>query len=77
MPKSQRKEAEFSPELLDNLISGHESPEDFFGTDGLLKRLQAALIERALGAELTCQGLPRGQPCAPCSATIEGLGKSA
>lgn len=53
MPKSQRKEAEFSAELLDTLISGHESPEDFFGTDGLLKRLQAAVIERALGAELT------------------------
>ena len=46
MPKRQRKEAEFSAELLDTLISGHESPEDFFGTDGLLKRLQAAVTER-------------------------------
>lgn len=53
MSKTQKTNAEFSPELLDKLLSGHQTPEEFFGSDGLLKRLQSALIERALGGELT------------------------
>lgn len=53
MSKMQNKKPEFSPELLDELIAGSQTPEEFFGSDGLLKRLQGAVIERALGAELS------------------------
>jgi transposase-like protein len=40
-------------ELLDRLLANHEKPEDLTGDDGLFKQLKKALIERALGAELT------------------------
>ena len=40
-------------EILDELLSGYEKPEDLLGEEGLLKELKKALIERALGAELT------------------------
>jgi putative transposase len=40
-------------ELLDELLAGYEKPEDLTGPDGLLKQLTGALVERALGAELT------------------------
>ena len=39
--------------VLDELLSGYEKLEDLLGEDGLLKQLKKALIERALGAELT------------------------
>jgi hypothetical protein len=42
-----------TPELLDQLLAGYEKPEDLTGDDGLFRRLKKALIERALGAELT------------------------
>ena len=42
-----------SAELLDSLMSGYKSPEDFIGEHGLLKQLTKALVERALSAELT------------------------
>jgi transposase-like protein len=41
------------PEHLDELLSGYEKPEDLLGEDGLFKQLKKALLERALGAELT------------------------
>jgi putative transposase len=41
------------PELLDELLSDCERPEDLLGEEGLFKRLKKALLERALGAELT------------------------
>ena len=41
------------PEHLDELLAGYEKPEDLTGEDGLFKQLKKALIERALGAELT------------------------
>ena len=41
------------PEHLDELLAGYEKPEDLLGEDGLFKRLKKALLERALGAELT------------------------
>ena len=41
------------PELLDELLSGISSPEDLTGEAGLFKQLKKALMERALGAELT------------------------
>jgi putative transposase len=42
----------FRPELLDELLGGAKTQEQFFGPDGLLKRLSGALLERALKAEL-------------------------
>jgi transposase-like protein len=33
--------------------AGYEKPEDLLGEDGLFKQLKKALLERALGAELT------------------------
>jgi hypothetical protein len=53
MTKTKRKSEEFSDETLDALLVGHETPEEIFVEAGLFKRLQSALIERALGAELT------------------------
>src|ERR1700747_719832 len=52
-----------SPELLDQLLANYEKPEDLTGDDGLFKQLKKALIERALGAELTEHlGYERGDP---------------
>ena len=54
---------EIRDEVLDELLSGYEKPEDLLGDDGLLKRLKKALIERALGAELTAHlGYEKGDP---------------
>ena len=52
-----------TPELLDQLLAGYERPEDLTGEDGLFKQLKKALIERALGAELTEHlGYEKGDP---------------
>ena len=40
-------------ELLDELLADYKGPEDLTGPEGLLKQLTGALVERALGAELT------------------------
>ncbi|AXX97798.1 hypothetical protein [Profundibacter amoris] len=37
-----------SKELLDELLSGVEQPEDFFGDKGLMKELKVRLMERML-----------------------------
>ena len=53
-----------SKELLDELLSGVERPEDLLGDKGLMKELKVRLMERMLGAELT-QHLgyePHGEP---------------
>ena len=42
-------------ELIDELLQDYKKPEDMVGENGLLKQLTKALIERALGAELTHQ----------------------
>ena len=53
----------FNPELLDQLLANYEKPEDLTGDDGLFKQLKKALIERALGAELTEHlGYEKGDP---------------
>jgi putative transposase len=39
--------------LIDTLMTGYKKPADLIGKDGLLKQLTKALLERALGAELT------------------------
>ena len=52
-----------TPEILDQLLAGYERPEDLTGDDGLFRRLKKALIERALGAELTDHlGYEKGDP---------------
>ncbi len=51
------------PELLDELLSDYETPEDLLGDEGLFKQLKKALLERALGAELTDHlGYEKGDP---------------
>jgi|SRR5579862_5897487 putative transposase len=40
-------------EVLDELIKDYKRPEDLIGEKGLLKQLTKALLERAMGAELT------------------------
>jgi putative transposase len=42
-----------NPELLDELLKEYKSPDDMFGSDGLLQQLTKALAERAMQAELT------------------------
>ena len=50
-------------ELLDELLKGYRSPQDLLGEDGLFKRLTAALVNRAMEAELTHHlGYEPGQP---------------
>jgi putative transposase len=52
-----------TPELLDLLLSGYARPEDLTGENGLFKQLKRALIERALGAELSEHlGYEKGDP---------------
>lgn len=51
------------PEHLDELLSGYEKPEDLLGENGLFKQLKKALLERAMGAELTHHlGYEKGDP---------------
>ena len=40
-------------ELLDELLSGVKTPDDLLGDGGVFRQLRKALMERALGAELT------------------------
>ncbi len=50
-------------ELLDQLLANYEKPEDLTGAEGLFKQLKKALIERALGAELSNHlGYEKGDP---------------
>src|SRR5947207_15531561 len=52
-----------TPELLDQLLANYEKPEDLTGDGGLFKQLKKALIERALGAELSDHlGYEKGDP---------------
>ena len=51
------------PELLDELLADYATPEDLLGDDGLFKQLKKALLERALGAELSDHlGYEKGDP---------------
>lgn len=55
--------SDFSPEILDRLLSGGLKPEDLTAENGLFRRLKKALLERALGAELTHHvGYEKGDP---------------
>jgi putative transposase len=55
---------DFSPEILDQILAGGSlKPEDLAGEGGLFRRLKKALLERALGAELTHHlGYEKGDP---------------
>ncbi|WP_157219339.1 IS256 family transposase [Flavisphingomonas formosensis] len=54
---------EIKPELLDELLSGLSKPDDLLGDDGLFRQLKKALMERALGGELTHHlGYEKGDP---------------
>ena len=56
-------ETTIAPELLDQLLSGYSKPDDLLGEEGLFRQLKKALIERALGAELTEHlGYEKGDP---------------
>ena len=51
------------PELLDELPTDCERPEDLLGGEGLFKQLKKALLARALGAELPDHlGYEKGGP---------------
>ena len=42
-------------EVLDELMKEYKGPDDFYGSDGLVKQLSKVLIERAMQAEMTEQ----------------------
>ena len=46
-------EKELLDGLLDQLLKNYKKPEEILGEQGLLKRLSKAILERALGGELT------------------------
>jgi len=39
--------------LIDQLLADYKRPEDIIGENGLPKQLTKAILERALGAEMT------------------------
>lgn len=51
--KKRGNMSKFRAELLDELLQGARTPQDFFGKDGLLAQLTGALSERVLQAELS------------------------
>lgn len=53
MAKDRGTGPKIPEQMLDELLKGVSKPEDLLGPDGLLKALKKALVERALGAELT------------------------
>jgi putative transposase len=63
--------------VLDQLLAHYSKPEDLTGEDGLFKQLKKALIERALGAELTYHlGYEKGDPCGRGSGNSRNGGSS-
>jgi len=54
---------EIQKELIDELLKDYKKPEDVIGENGLLKQLTKALLERAMGAELTAHlGYEKSDP---------------
>lgn len=45
----------FTKEVLDEILKEYKNPADMFGSEGLLKQLTKALVERVMEAELTHQ----------------------
>jgi hypothetical protein len=48
----KKKESNRVDEMLDELLTDCQTPEDILGESGLLKQLSKRLIERALAGEL-------------------------
>lgn len=48
-----KNQAKFSPALLDSFLADYKNPADWAGIEDSLKALKGALVERALGAEMT------------------------
>ncbi len=44
---------QISLDLIDELLKGYKTPEDITGSDGILKQLTKAILERVLASELT------------------------
>ena len=47
------KDEQFPDELIDQLLENYKKPEDLTGKDGILKKLTARLLSRALEGEMT------------------------
>lgn len=64
-------------ELLEQLLEGYRKPEDLLGADGIFQELKKALVEKALGAELSHHlGYEKGQkPDQVSGNTRNGHGK--
>ncbi len=63
MGRKRQKESAIRAELLDELLEGYEKPEDLLGRDGILDQMKKAIMERALGAEITEHlGYEEGDP---------------
>lgn len=63
MGRKRKKEPAIRTELLDELLEGYENPEDLLGKDGVFDQMKKALMERALGAEITEHlGYEEGDP---------------
>jgi putative transposase len=61
--KATKTPSSIPADVLDRLLAGYEKPEDLTGEHGLFKQLKKALIERALGAELSGHlGYEKGDP---------------
>ena len=50
---SKRNRREIPDELLDQLLSSIDRPEELTGADGLIRQLMGRLVERSLETELT------------------------
>lgn len=77
MGRKRKKEPVFPPALIDELLGGYGKPEDMLGKGGLLDQLKTALLERALGGELTEHlGYEEGDPAGNGSGNSRnGFGK--
>jgi transposase-like protein len=42
----------FTKEVLDAILKDYHGPDDFYGPEGIMKRLTKALVERTMEAEL-------------------------
>jgi transposase-like protein len=45
----------FTKEVLDEILKDYHGPDDFYGSEGIMKQLTKALVERTMEAELTEQ----------------------
>jgi transposase-like protein len=43
----------FSKELVDEILKDYHSPDDFYGSSGIMKQLTKVFVERTMEAKLT------------------------